>query len=590
MEGYVPKQEKNRKAEPTNLKYETFNQIPRIFVGSRTHKQITQLVDELKENTTYRPRMTVLASREHLCVHPKVSKSSTKADDCNALLDKKKCIYAHNTHKIVRHSDLKTSKRVWDIEDLVKLGKSPQIRGCPYYASRKLYEGAEIIFCPYNYIIDPIIRSALDIQIKNAIVIIDEAHNIEDSSRQAGSFEVNENELKILTMELGQLVRGGVEAEAHNHMLYFIDSILGWIQDNDNEYSIKEYEQHVNVWSGTQLLEKLAQLGIKATTFDSTIKTAFKSVSAHATMVRREAEDANVDQRVADDLADGEVRIHQRKCVSNNGLSVLQALIMIIGFFFEEGKTYSFDYRMALIKKIERGGKKKGKMNKKAKTKVADLVVDPSEWNFKLCFWCLNPGAIFRQLTDDTHSVILTSGTLSPMNTFESELETKFAAKLEANHVISSSQVWVGTIPAGPNNISLKGTYTNMESFQYQDDLGEALYQILDVVPFGVLCFFSSYGTLDKLTERWKLTGIMEKMEKKKLILTEPRKSGKNDFEKMMKQYNDMICAVESDSNETSQTGALIFGVFRGKISEGIDFTDNTCRAVVSIGIPYPGL
>jgi Rad3-related DNA helicase len=91
---------------------------------------------------------------------------------------------------------------------------------------------------------------------------------------------------------------------------------------------------------------------------------------------------------------------------------------MILGFFFEEGKSYSFDYRMALIKRIDRGTKKK-KMNQKAKTKVSkDLVVDPSEWNYKLCFWCLNPGAIFRQLTDDTHSVILTSGTLSPVRIY----------------------------------------------------------------------------------------------------------------------------------------------------------------------------
>jgi hypothetical protein len=40
-------------------------------------------------------------------------------------------------------------------------------------------------------------------------------------------------------------------------------------------------------------------------------------------MVRREAED-NVNAAVNDDLEEGEVRIHQRKCVSNNGLSVLQ--------------------------------------------------------------------------------------------------------------------------------------------------------------------------------------------------------------------------------------------------------------------------
>ena len=69
-----------------------FPKIPRIFVGSRTHKQLTQLVSELKRNTNYSPRMTVLGSREQLCIHPKVSKSNNKAEDCSNLLDKQACV------------------------------------------------------------------------------------------------------------------------------------------------------------------------------------------------------------------------------------------------------------------------------------------------------------------------------------------------------------------------------------------------------------------------------------------------------------------------------------------------------------------
>lgn len=38
----------------------------------------------------------------------------------------------------------------------------------------------------------------------------------------------------------------------------------------------------------------------------------------------------------------------------------------------------------------------------------------------------------------------------------------------------------------------------------------------------------------------------------------------------------------------TVVTGAVFFAVFRGKLSEGIDFRDDQCRAVISIGIPYP--
>ena len=39
------------------------------------------------------------------------------------------------------------------------------------------------------------------------------------------------------------------------------------------------------------------------------------------------------------------------------------------------------------------------------------------------------------------HSIILTSGTLSPMSSFSSELGVVFPIKLEANHVVAQSQV-----------------------------------------------------------------------------------------------------------------------------------------------------
>jgi hypothetical protein len=68
-------------------------------------------------------------------------------------LDKQACSFAHRTKKLINRIMTEPANRILDIEDMVSLGKG--IGGCPYYGSRKMYEVAEVIFCPYNYILDP---------------------------------------------------------------------------------------------------------------------------------------------------------------------------------------------------------------------------------------------------------------------------------------------------------------------------------------------------------------------------------------------------------------------------------------------------
>ena len=50
---------------------------------------------------------------------------------------------------------------------------------------------------------------------------------------------------------------------------------------------------------------------------------------------------------------------------------------------------------------------------------------------------------VFSELGSEARCIILTSGTLSPMATFSSELGVKFPIQLEANHVIANSQVFL---------------------------------------------------------------------------------------------------------------------------------------------------
>ena len=67
-----------------------------------------------------------------------------------------------------------------------------------------------------------------------------------------------------------------------------------------------------------------------------------------------------------------------------------------------------------------------------------------------LGFWCFNAGNSFRQITSlNPRSIILTSGTLTPMDSFEKELQTTFKIKLENKHVVDMDQVMVSILSKG---------------------------------------------------------------------------------------------------------------------------------------------
>lgn len=62
-------------------------------------------------------------------------------------------------------------------------------------------------------------------------------------------------------------------------------------------------------------------------------------------------------------------------------------------------------------------------------------------------FWCMNPRVAFDKLKSKCHSIILTSGTLSPMDSFSSELDTQFKVVYEGQHVVDvKKQVRIGTV------------------------------------------------------------------------------------------------------------------------------------------------
>lgn len=191
----------------------------------------------------------VLGSRDQYCVNKAVRSKLRPArggagggggaggaslnEECKSLLESKEgCVYQANFNRLLTHRDGPASGRPMDIEDLAALGA--KINGCPYYASRALAAEVDLVFCPYNYLTDPIIRSAMEIDVSGAVVILDEGHNIEDTCREAASFTCVQKDLESAFTELESYIRrGGAGAPAAVTVQEGLGGVAQWVQTQE---------------------------------------------------------------------------------------------------------------------------------------------------------------------------------------------------------------------------------------------------------------------------------------------------------------------------------------------------------------------
>lgn len=133
----------------------------------------------------------------------------------------------------------------------------------------------------------------------------------------------------------------------------------------------------------------------------------------------------------------------------------------------------------------------------------------------------------------------------------------------------------------------MTANYRNQQSLSYQDSLGSVIIDYAQITPGGMLVFLPSYSFLDKLMERWKATNRYKQLQTHKRIFLEPKSAGET-FDEELEAYREVIRNTRNSS--TTVTGAIFFAIFRGKISEGIDFSDDYARAVLVVGIPFPNV
>lgn len=289
-----------------------------------------------------------------------------------------------------------------------------------------------------------------------------------------------------------------------------------------------------------------------------------------------------------------------------------------------------------------------------------------------LNYWAFSPGIAMEELRElQVRSIILTSGTLSPLDSFKEDLKIPFLVELTNPHVIQKNQIWVGALPFGPSGKILNSSYNMRGKNEYKDELGMAVLSICEtsrgfsfnnsrtygglVVPTGpdmkggLLVFFPSYSVMENTVDRWKETNIFEKLESICCaVIIEPKGSSSANTRSQLTQKQSNSGQSSSSFNENKNWGAskklsyeddsatakkakvsftsgpskstlppgvgdadkegqvamgaliadfdaalakhgncMLMAVCRGKVSEGIDFSDSRGRVVIITGLPY---
>uniref|UniRef100_A0A4W6E882 Regulator of telomere elongation helicase 1 n=1 Tax=Lates calcarifer TaxID=8187 RepID=A0A4W6E882_LATCA len=514
-----------------------YTDVPKIIYASRTHSQLAQVISELK-NTSYRPKVCVLGSREQLCINQEVmhqESNHVKVHMCRAKVSTRSCVYYNNVEERSTDRDLVNS--ILDVEDLVKFGKKQRV--CPYYLSRSLKQQADVIFMPYNYLLDPKSRRAHNIELNGAVVIFDEAHNVEKTCEESTSFDLTPYDIASAINAVDRLLVEQAKEASHGQTVtedFNAESLSSGLKIDIA--TIAKMKRNYYVLMRTRILSMTVCIKLWFWSFSFFI---IKGLIRSATT------------ELSGTCFSPETGIF----LNTSGLQKVADIIQL---------SISICLAQVHIHRDTSYHRKKQSTDVWASS-------SPKKQGNVLSYWCFSPGFSMQDLVNQgVRCIILTSGTLSPLSSFTSEMRIEFPVCLENSHVIERDQIFVSIIERGPDGVQLSSAFDRRFVPENMASLGNTVANLSRVVPHGLLVFFPSFPLMEKTLDFWRANGHADRIENIKPMFVEPK--GKGTFAEVI--------------NDPASKGGTFFAVCRGKASEGLDFADTFGRGVIITGLPFP--
>ncbi|XP_063642843.1 ATP-dependent DNA helicase DDX11 isoform X13 [Pan troglodytes] len=528
--------------------------ITKIYYCSRTHSQLAQFVHEVKKSPFGKDvRLVSLGSRQNLCVNEDVKSLGSVQlinDRCvdmqRSRHEKKKgaeeekpkrrrqekqaaCpFYNHEQMGLLRDEALAEVK---DIEQLLALGK--EARACPYYGSRLAIPAAQLVVLPYQMLLHAATRQAAGIRLQDQVVIIDEAHNLIDTITGMHSVEVSGSQLCQAHSQLLQYMEQyGKRLKAKNLMylkqiLYLLEKFVAVLGGN--------IKQNPNTQS-------LSQTGTELKTInDFLFQSQIDNINLFK--VQRYCEKSMISRKLFGFTERYGAVFSSRE---QPKLAGFQQFLQSLQPRMTEALAAPADESQASTPRpasplmhIE------GFLAALTTANQDGRVILSRQGSLSqstLKFLLLNPAVHFAQVVKECRAVVIAGGTMQPVSDFRQQLlacagvEAERVVEFSCGHVIPPDNILPLVICSGISNQPLEFTF--------------------------------------------------QKRELPQMIFQEPKSA--HQVEQVLLAYSRCIQACGQERGQV--TGALLLSVVGGKMSEGINFSDNLGRCVVMVGMPFPNI
>lgn len=199
----------------------------------------------------------------------------------------------------------------------------------------------------------------------------------------------------------------GVESVSCVRVSAVVSGLSGWVHSVTDLLEASGYEEETKVWSGQEALALLApSTGITPSTVGEFVEWVECICSAGE----------------GSEESGGEIQ-----GLTSMGRLTLTSLSTVLAFMMGGDLSSLTAYHMVVRRSRvtapptaskSRGGRGRGGQS-------------VSGFKLELCLWCMSGGVAFSPLAELAHSILLTSGTLSPLSSFAHELKTDIPIKLE---------------------------------------------------------------------------------------------------------------------------------------------------------------